>query len=129
MILTSALCIALAIHMEARGEPEEGKIAVASVVLNRVSANNTTPCVEITKPYQFPWAKNHVKKVNDEYILQKIKVSQDIHWGKSLQLAHQVLQGTKKIIPKITYFHSVFENPKWNLKFAYKIGNHLFYYG
>ena len=35
-MLTSLMCVAVAIYFEARGEPVEGQIAVAQVIRNRI---------------------------------------------------------------------------------------------
>ncbi|MBU6231645.1 cell wall hydrolase [Patescibacteria group bacterium] len=44
----AALCLLSVVYGEARGEPEEGKQAVASVVLNRSRDSGKTIC-EVTK--------------------------------------------------------------------------------
>jgi spore germination cell wall hydrolase CwlJ-like protein len=129
MIATSLICLALSLHIEARGESKEGKIAVASVIMNRVQASNSTVCAEITKPGQFPWAKNKIKRAHHDYVISKEAHPKGLQWEQSLQLAANVLDGNYNHLPKIKYFHNVREFPKWKLKFAYKIGNHKFYYG
>ena len=128
MLLTPLMCMALAIHVESRGEPTNGKLAVASVIMNRVETNSTDVCDEITKPYQFPWARKKIKKTPDGYVLQKNALPKDKAWESSYQLAIKVMEGNFKRLPKIAFFHSVYENPRWRLRMAYRIGNHIFYY-
>jgi hypothetical protein len=128
VVLSTVLCMALAIHAESRGEPYEGKVAVASVIMNRANSNGTDTCAEITKPYQFPWAKQKIRKVKDDYILQTA-LPKDSTWEPIIELAEQVMDGRKEVIKGIMSFHNIFEQPKWKLKYARRIGNHHFYFG
>lgn len=53
--MTGALCLAIVIHLEARGEPWLGKLAVGEVVMNRVAdpAFPDTICEVARQPDQF----------------------------------------------------------------------------
>lgn len=51
--LIERLLLAMTVYMEARGEPYEGKIAVAHAVLNRVKARNKSILDIIFAPLQF----------------------------------------------------------------------------
>jgi len=128
MIATSLVCLALTIFVESNNEPEKGKIAVASVVMNRVDKNGSTICDEITKPGQFPWAKHKIQKVHHGYTISEKVLPKGTAWETSLKIASEVISGDTKVIPRITSFHNSKESPRWKLRFAYKIGNHLFYY-
>ena len=50
-------CLALNIHFEARGESDQGKIAVAVVTLNRVKSKRfpSTICGVVKQKNQFSW--------------------------------------------------------------------------
>jgi len=58
-------CLAETLYHEARGEPREGRAAVAMVVLNRASDLKRwrdTICEVVRQPGQFEWYdENHVK--------------------------------------------------------------------
>lgn len=127
MIASSLVCLALTLWTESRGEPIQGQIAVASVVMNRVEQNNSSVCKEINKPYQFPWAKEKFRKVKNDYYVQEKAVPKGEPWEKSLALASAILDGSKAILPKITSFHNNKEFPKWKLRKEYVLGNHIFY--
>ena len=120
------MCMALAVYSEARGEPYKGQVAVASVVLNRATKNNTDVCTEINKNGQFPWAKTKFKKVKGKYHLIVNHMKPDDAWFSALTLASNMLEGTEKAIPKLIAFDSK-PHPEWKLAKAYKIGNHHFY--
>jgi spore germination cell wall hydrolase CwlJ-like protein len=54
--------IALAVYHEARGEPYQCQLLVASVVINRMEARNKTAHGVISEPGQFKWyGKRKVK--------------------------------------------------------------------
>ena len=127
IIATSLVCLALTIHQESRGESLKGQIAVASVVMNRVELNNTAPCEEITKPYQFPWAKGKIRRIHNDYHIHEKALPHGKSWDSAVTLATAILDGTQKIIPRIRSFHNVFEHPKWLLHREFILGHHIFY--
>src|ERR1019366_2933897 len=106
MIASSLVCLALTIWTESRGEPYKGQVAVASVVMNRVDQNNSTVCHEVNRPYQFPWAKTKFTKVHNDYHVQTKALPHGELWESTVALAKDILDGSKKIIPNITYFHN-----------------------
>ena len=124
---TALLCMALTIWTESRGESFKGQVAVASVVMNRVTKNNSSVCGEITKPYQFPWAKDKIKKNHNDYYVHEKALPKGEVWEKSKALAAAVLDGTQKLVPRITSFHNVAEFPKWKLRREFALGRHIFY--
>lgn len=122
-------CLARNIYFEANAEPEEGKVAVAQVTVNR--AKNTkypnSVCkvvhqrstVAKTVVCQFSWTCS--KKSNSNIDRNEFLVAQ--------QIATQVL-ANNRAIPKLKdalYFHSTRVRPKWNLVRVATIGNHVFY--
>ena len=119
-------CLADNIYFEAGHEPQEGKIAVALVTLNRLSSGyyardicgvvkqrNVTTC-------QFSWVcetKSLTKPPNLLY--------NDIR-----QLAVNVVMNydvIRDITYGATYYHADYVNPNWGLPKTTQIGRHIFY--
>ena len=104
------LCLSSTIHHEAGGEPYAGKVAVASVVLNRVDNPRfpNTVCGVVKQPRQFSWVGKKPMTLKQE------------------KLAQQILEGqVKRTLPTALFFT--------NVKIWFKrsvvavIGNHRFY--
>ncbi|MBL8481434.1 MAG: cell wall hydrolase [Rhodocyclaceae bacterium] len=127
MVVSALVCLALTVHAEARGEPREGKIAVASVVMNRVEHNSSDVCTEVTKPGQFPWAKRVLRKTREGYVLAHKAMPVGQTWEISMEIAQAVLAGDLPVMPRITYFHGTHEAPGWKLRREFTIGRHVFY--
>lgn len=108
-------CLALNVYHEARGESYEGKLAVASVTLERLAHPKypKTICKVVYQPYQFSWTTNtETKKISAK------------EWHESLQAAVHAYN-----VPFIraTHFHNLTIKPKWGLRKVMQIGNHIFY--
>lgn len=121
---------------EARGEPFDGKVAVAFAILNRVKAGGwygKTVKEVCLKPFQFScW--NHGDKNYSQ--VHKILTSFDSEYGKSEVVrecmaacvvalngvAHDDTQGA-------THYHTKRVSPAWSKdKFpVFVVGNHLFF--
>lgn len=105
------LCLSSVIFHEARGEPLEGQIAVAQVVLNRVKDKRwpNKVCAVVKQPKQFSW---YGKKG-----LTNAKV----------RLATRVINGNYSgIVNNATHFRS--DRGRWKrLRFVIRIGRHRFY--
>ncbi len=122
-------CLAQNIYFEANSEPEEGKVAVAQVTVNRTNNAKypSTVCKVVHQRAtvsnevicQFSWAcskKKSAKMNAADYLIAQ-------------QIAEQVLTDNRNI-PKLKnalYFHSKQVNPRWNLVRVATIGNHVFY--
>lgn len=57
------LCLAIGIYEEARGEPEDGQIGVAHVILNRVKDKGLSICRTLWQYGQFPWVTMPAKRL------------------------------------------------------------------
>lgn len=130
-------CMARNIYHEARGEPIEGQIAVARVVMNRIYKGfGKTPCTVINQAFMVK-----MENENGEEILKKVC---QFHWvcdnvmtnknseayKKAYQIAHDVLVKNmhEDILPKnILFFHATYVEPVGTYKQKIVIGNHLFY--
>ena len=118
------------LYGEARGEPDEGKIAIANVVMNRV--NN--PCwwgkdlySVLKKPYQFSCLND-----NDPNLPIIMSVTEDNPvFDRCLDIAKQAFSNK---LPDITkgansYYAKSIAAPKWTVGLTptAEIGNHIFY--
>lgn len=103
-------CLAEVVYLEARGESELGRKAVAHVVLNRSKQRNKSVC-EITrepKQFQVQFRKSYVGET----------------WQSIYKLASS--PGSDPT-GGATSFKTVWSKAKWNLRFLKTIGNHMFY--
>jgi len=114
-------CLAQNIYFEARGEPIEGKIAVAQVTINRANHKtqfDKTICGVVYAHKQFSWTE-HSNKIKDWK-----------QWREARYLAKSIISGQVKL-PKFAalYFHNQTVIPRWTKKHVYltTIGNHVFY--
>lgn len=116
-------CMSLNIYHEARGEPEEGKLAVGLVTLNRKYSKKfpNTIC-EVVKQRgkrgcQFSWycTKNHKIEMKD-YI-------------DSLLISLRIIGGVYDFTGGSLYYHAKRVRPYWASKFkkVIVIGKHIFY--
>lgn len=125
-------CLAKNIYYESRGEPKEGKIAVAIVTLNRVNHKDhpDTICEVVNeniltksgkKICQFSWACD----------TRTVPKASDPAWQDILIIARKVMLGAYDDLQEkyrnSRNFHSVNVNPGWKLKRIGRVGNHIFY--
>jgi spore germination cell wall hydrolase CwlJ-like protein len=121
-------CLAKNIYFEANLEPVEGKLAVATVTMNRVQSHvfPGTVCGVVldqsSKGCQFSWVcdgKSDIIRDRRGYI-------------ESVELAEDVLLSNRRsriISPDVMYYHANYVEPKWakTMKLFTTIGAHLFY--
>lgn len=139
--LTEAQLMALCIWAEARGEGMEGRIAVGSVILNRVDSrkwDGETVHEVIMCPWQFSWLNSiPPQTVQDPQYERCVKIARDFegsyHDTPGLfimyEIAKNMLDGTiKRNVPSLEY-HTLNVKPKWAKKLkVYKvIDQHIFY--
>lgn len=122
-------CLATAIYFEARGEEEEGQIAVAQVIINRVRSPYYPKDV-CSVVYQNAARRNacqfsfacdgHVDRVNDRS-----------SWEQALTLAQKVLDAEAWLpdVGNATHYHANYVRPRWVRDMVKKdrIGRHIFY--
>lgn len=122
-------CLALTIYFEARGEPDEGKIAVGHVVMNRAS-NPLFPsevCQVVQQSSEkYPllcqfswWCDGRSDQPRDSQSWEKSKAfARLVYWHYSLDPTNGAL-----------WYHAEYVKPKWrrNLARGPKIGQHIFY--
>lgn len=110
-------CLATAVYFEARGEPLEGQLAVAEVILNRVDSGRyrSNICGVVYQPGQFTFNHRAAPRGHDWKIAQAIAaIAANDHWND--------------VVPKAMSFHAVRVSPGWpaSRRMA-SIGNHVFY--
>lgn len=121
-------CLTQGIYFEARGESAVGQLAIAEVILNRVTSNRYPDSIcgvvfqgAKSNQCQFSFACNgDMKKPRDP-----------VAWRKAQRLAHYVLAGKVRntIVGSATYYHATYVNPYWapHMVEVAKIGRHVFY--
>jgi spore germination cell wall hydrolase CwlJ-like protein len=121
-------CLAQAIYFESRGEPLDGQIAVAEVVLNRVDDRDFPKTVcGVTKQgvgsgrgCQFSYACDGLSD----------KMRSPVERARSEKLASLMLEGRPRTISGgAVYFHTRAVRPDWSRRMerTASIGHHLFY--
>lgn len=125
-------CLAENVYYEAASESFEGKLAVATVTINRVNSGKypKTICGVVKQKdvingvmvCQFSWFCNEAYKA---MIRNKYQWEESVLVAKralTSEFAHDTIHKTNAM-----YFHNTSVNPKWNLKRVGQIGNHIFY--
>jgi len=116
-------CLANAVYFEARGEPIEGQLAVAEVVLNRTRSGRypNTICEVVTQPWQFSF----VRRGN---IPRADRRSES--WRRAVAVARIAEAGASRLLPNdVLWYHADYVSPSWGRRLARntKIGLHIFY--
>lgn len=128
MILsTAALCLALNIYHEARGEPERGQYAVALVTMNRAEHDRRQVCKTVLKPKQFSWTQKLV--IGKALQPAGVPKEQDA-WANAKRIANDVLNGQVHDFTKgAIFFHRKGYRPYWRNQMVLTsvVGSHLFY--
>ena len=116
-------CLAGAVYFEARGEPIEGQLAVAEVVLNRVASKKypSTICAVVKQPWQFSFVKDgKFPAINKD----------SKSWRKAVAVSKIAkLKLDQKLSTDTLWYHADYVQPIWRkaLDKEDKIGLHIFY--
>lgn len=115
-------CLAEAIYFESRGEPLDGQIAVAEVVLNRRDSRQfpSTVCGVTRQGCQFSYTCDGHSDAMRAGIARE----------RSEKLASLMLAGRDRVLTDgALYFHTPAVRPSWSRRFTrtVTIGNHMFY--
>ena len=116
-------CLANAVYFEARGEPIEGQLAVAEVVLNRARSGRypETICEVVTQPWQFSFVRHGV--------IPRADRSSEA-WRRAVAVARIAEAGASRLLPAdVLWYHADYVSPSWGRRLARntKIGLHIFY--
>ena len=122
-------CLAQNIYFEARGEPVEGKLAVAHVVMNRVASPRfpNTVCGVV---HQGGYAARHRCQFSWWCDGKNETIADRGAWVESLDLAHRVYRNrSDDPSGNALWYHADYVSPAWRSDFAEgpKIGRHIFY--
>jgi hypothetical protein len=128
-LLLEQHCLAEAVYFEARGEPDEGQLAVARVILRRLSggSHGRTICAVVYEganqsACQFTFACDG--SLN--------RPKEDAAWQASQILAARLLAGEVRqaeIAPGATFYHALPSHPDWAARMdrVAQVGHHIFY--
>ncbi|MCC2112976.1 MAG: cell wall hydrolase [Hyphomicrobiales bacterium] len=124
-------CLARGIYFEARGEPIDGQIAVAQVILNRVK-NVHYPNSICGVVYQNQNWRNRCQFsfACDGY---RDRIADMGAWETAQKIADQVISGESYIsdVGTATHYHATYVKPRWSRSLLRldTIGRHIFYRG
>jgi spore germination cell wall hydrolase CwlJ-like protein len=113
-------CLAAAVYYESKGEPLEGQLAVAHVILNRAASGRfvSSVCGVVAQPGQFSFV--HHGKVPTpgnsaqwRLAVAVAKVAENDLWGNPA--------------PEALYFHARRVHASWRMTKVAALGNHIFY--
>lgn len=131
LLTTAALCMALNIYHEARGEDLTGQHAVAQVTMNRAGRDPNKVCNVVTEKKQFSWTNRLVRREKGRPTLVAAGTPKDkAAWTTAQNIASVTLKGW---VPDFTHgaiaFHTTAVKPFWrkSFKLVAVIGNHKFY--
>lgn len=128
--MTPAMCLAIAMFFEARGEGAEAMRAVGEVVVNRVENKRFPNDVCGVVFDQCAFSFNCDGKPEDMYIFSAFA---DVQSRKTAKiLAEEILTEENKLLDSsVTHYHTTEVKPYWSehpdFSLEGKIGNHLFY--
>ena len=116
-------CLASAVYFESRGEPLEGQLAVAEVILNRVASGRfrSTVCDVVTQPSQFSFVRGGRSP-------EPTRAS--AAWARAVAIARIAMDNLHDVTgDQSLFFHATYVRPSWGRPSARiaRIGNHIFY--
>ena len=127
-------CLATAVYFEARSESQLGQLAVATVILNRVKASNSSSsiCGVVYK------GSSHFNACQFSFACDgKPDIPEDARaWKTALAVTALALADDKKMtegkmqtVATATHYHADYVEPYWSksLHRLTKIGRHIFY--
>ncbi len=118
-----ANCLATAVYFESMGEPLEGQLAVAQVVINRTQSGlyPTSLCGVVKQKAQFSFVRaGHFPRINAACLA----------WRKAQAIARIAAARMAQVLPAdVLWYHADYVAPSWGRRLARvdKIGAHIFY--
>ena len=116
-------CLATAVYFESRGEPLEGQLAVANVVINRAQSGRypTDWCGVVKQKAQFSFVRNGQ--------FPRIDAGCEA-WAKAQAIARIAAKNLMTELPQdVLWYHANYVAPRWrnSLTKVSQIGAHIFY--
>jgi spore germination cell wall hydrolase CwlJ-like protein len=113
-------CLATAVYFESKGEPLDGQLAVAQVIMNRVASGRfgRTVCDVVKAPRQFSFVRGGALRAPTNQ--SQFRTARAIAWIA-------LNDAWSRIIGSATHFHATHVRPGWKLERVALIGNHIFY--
>lgn len=118
-----AICLATAVYFESMGEPLEGQLAVAQVVINRTKSGRypTSLCGVVRQKAQFSFVRSG----------QFPRIDAGCQaWRKAQAIARIAAAQMAQVLPAdVLWYHADYVAPSWGRRLARveKIGAHIFY--
>lgn len=118
-----ATCLATAVYFESMGEPLEGQLAVAQVVINRAKSGRypASWCGVVKQKAQFSFVRGGR--------FPRIDVGGQA-WRKAQAIARIASSAMAQVLPSdVLWYHADYVAPGWGRRLARveKIGAHIFY--
>ena len=115
-------CLATAVYFESRGEPIEGQLAVADVVMNRATSGRYPSdwCGVVKQKAQFSFVRNG----------QFPGIYDTAAWQTAVAVARTAILNLAREIPNdVMWYHADYVAPNWRhgLQEVEQIGAHIFY--
>jgi N-acetylmuramoyl-L-alanine amidase len=114
-------CLAGAVYFESKGEPLQGQLTVAEVVLNRARSGRFAPtvCGVVKQRGQFSFVRGGR--------IPPVARSSEA-WRRAVAIAHIAREDLADGgAPKALFFHARYVRPGWKLRRVAAVGNHIFY--
>ncbi len=116
-------CIATAVYFEARGEPFDGQLAVAEVVINRARSGRypSSYCSVVKQPWQFSFVRGGRFPPVD---------ASSPSWSYAQAIARIASNRLATALPEdVLWYHADYVAPVWGRRLSRvnKIGAHIFY--
>jgi N-acetylmuramoyl-L-alanine amidase len=118
-----ATCLATAVYFESMGEPLEGQLAVAQVVINRAKSGRypTSLCGVVKQKAQFSFVRSGQ--------FPRIDAGCEA-WRKAQAIARIATASMAQVLPAdVLWYHADYVAPSWGRRLdrVEKIGAHIFY--
>jgi len=116
------ICLATAVYFESRGEPVEGQLAVADVVINRAASGRYPSdwCSVVKQKAQFSFVRNG----------QFPGIYDVAAWHTAVGVARTAILNLAREVPNdVMWYHADYVAPNWRhgLQEVEQIGAHIFY--
>lgn len=113
-------CLATAVYHESKGEPLEGQLAVAQVVMNRVGSDQFADsiCGVVYQPKQFSFIEGRTPRRSASA------------WDTAVAVARIARdRAFRQVAPDALFFHANYAKPSWRTlkQKVVAVGAHIFY--